>query len=138
MIKIWSELRIARLKEQVADLATLVWVVFWGNLAWQLLQLLAGFAQAGRTIHDSGQGMIRGGRALGDSLSGIPLIGSGVQDIVPTRRSCSTRRIRLAIGQAAATIGWPAPSSPAWGCGPRFPAWPGRRPTPAPRRSGRR
>ncbi|MDX6585451.1 MAG: hypothetical protein QOI10_4635, partial [Solirubrobacterales bacterium] len=26
MIKIWSELRIARLKEQAADLATLVWV----------------------------------------------------------------------------------------------------------------
>ena len=82
MIRIWSELRIARLKEQVADAATLVWVVFWGNIAWQLFQLLAGFAQAGRTLHDGGQGMIQGGRALGESLSGIPLIGSGVQDIV--------------------------------------------------------
>ena len=29
MIKIWSELRGARSKEQVADVATLIWVVFW-------------------------------------------------------------------------------------------------------------
>jgi hypothetical protein len=79
MIKIWSELRVARLKEQVADLATLVWVVFWGNLVWQLFQLLAGFAQAGRTIHSGGQAMIKSGLDIGDSLSGIPLIGEQVQ-----------------------------------------------------------
>ena len=29
MIKIWSELPSARSKELVADVATLVWVVFW-------------------------------------------------------------------------------------------------------------
>ena len=82
MTKIWSETPVARVKEQVADLATLVWVVFWGNLTWQLFQLLAGFAQAGRTIHSGGQSMIQGGRDLGESLSGIPLIGEGVRDIV--------------------------------------------------------
>jgi len=82
MPKIWSETPVARVKEQVADIATLVWVWFWGNLAWQLFQLLAGFAQAGRTIHSGGQAMIQGGRDLGESLSGIPLIGEGVQDIV--------------------------------------------------------
>jgi hypothetical protein len=82
MIKIWSELRVARLKEQVADLATLVWVVFWGNLVWQLFQLLAGFAQAGRTIHSGGQAMIKSGLDIGDSLSGIPLIGEQVQGVV--------------------------------------------------------
>lgn len=81
MIKIWSEMPVARLKEQVADLATLVWVVFWGNLVWQLFQLLAGFAQAGRTIHSGGQAMIQSGRDLGESLSGIPLIGEGVRDV---------------------------------------------------------
>ena len=82
MTKLWSETPVARVKEQVADLATLAWVVFWGNLTWQLFQLLAGFAQAGRTIHSGGQSMIQGGRDLGESLSGIPLIGEGVRDIV--------------------------------------------------------
>jgi hypothetical protein len=82
MTKIWSETPVARVKEQVADVATLAWVVFWGNLAWQLFQLLAGFAQAGRTIHSGGQAMIQGGRDLGESLSGIPLIGEGARDIV--------------------------------------------------------
>ena len=42
MIKIWSELPVARLKEQVADLATFLWIVFWGNIVWQLYQFLAG------------------------------------------------------------------------------------------------
>ena len=82
MTKIWSETRVARRKEQVADLATLVWVVFWGNIAWQLFQLLAGFAQAGRTIHSGGQAMVQSGRDLGESLAGVPLIGEGVRDIV--------------------------------------------------------
>jgi hypothetical protein len=81
MVKIWSELPVARLKEQVADLATLVWVVFWGNIVWQLFQFLAGYAQAGRSIRDGGQTMVQGGRDLGDSLAGLPLVGSQVRDI---------------------------------------------------------
>ena len=82
MIKIWSETPVARVKEQVADIATLAWVWFWGSITWQLFQLLAGFAQAGRTIHSGGQTMIQSGRDLGESLSGIPLIGEGVRDVV--------------------------------------------------------
>ena len=82
MIKIWSELPVARLKEQIADLATLVWVLFWGNIVWQLFHFLAGFAEAGRTIRAGGQSMIQSGRDLGDSLAGLPLIGSQVHDIV--------------------------------------------------------
>jgi len=81
MIKIWSELRVARLKEQVADLATLVWVLFWGNIAWQLFQFLAGFAEAGRTIRSGGQSMVQSGRDLGDSLARLPFVGSQVHDI---------------------------------------------------------
>ena len=81
MIKIWSELRVARLKEQVADLATLVWVVFWGSIVWRLFVFLSSFAQAGRTIHAGGQTMVQGGRDLGDSLAGLPLVGSQVRDI---------------------------------------------------------
>lgn len=81
MIKIWSELPIARTKEQLADAATLVWVVFWGSIVWQLFQFLAGFAEAGRTIRAGGDGLIRGGRDLGESLAGLPLVGSQVRDI---------------------------------------------------------
>jgi len=81
MIKIWSELRVARVKEQVADLATLLWVVFWGNIVWQLFQFLAGFAEAGRTIRAGGQNMVQSGRDLGDSLAGLPLVGSQVRDL---------------------------------------------------------
>ena len=81
MIKIWSELRVARVKEQVADLATLLWLVFWGNIVWQLFQFLAGFAEAGRTIRAGGQNMAQSGRDLGDSLAGLPLVGSQVRDI---------------------------------------------------------
>ena len=82
MIKVWSETPGARVREQLADVATLAWLVFWGNIAWQLFQLLAGFAQAGRTIHSGGQSMIQGGRDLGESLSGIPLVGEGARNIV--------------------------------------------------------
>ena len=81
MIKIWSELRVARVKEQVADLATLLWVVFWGNIVWQLFQFLAGFAEAGRTIRAGGQNMVQSGRDLADSLAGLPLVGSQVRDL---------------------------------------------------------
>ena len=81
MIKIWSELRVARVKEQVADLATLLWVVFWGTIVWQLFQFLAGFAEAGRTIRAGGQNMVQSGRDLGDSLAGLPWVGSQVRDL---------------------------------------------------------
>jgi hypothetical protein len=81
MIKIWSELPVARLKEQVADVATILWVVFWGNIVWQLFQFLAGFAEAGRTIRAGGQTMIQSGRDLGDSLADLPLVGSQLRDI---------------------------------------------------------
>ncbi len=81
MIKIWSELPVARAKEQLADVATIVWVLFWGNIVWQLFQFLAGFAEAGRTVRAGGQTMVQGGRDLGDSLAGLPLVGSQVRDI---------------------------------------------------------
>jgi hypothetical protein len=84
MIKIWSELRVARVREQVADLATLVWLVFWGNIVWQLFQFLASFAQAGRTIRAGGETMVQSGRDLGDSLAGVPLVGSQLRDIART------------------------------------------------------
>lgn len=81
MIKIWSELPLARAKEQLADVATIIWVVFWGSIVWQLFQFLSGFAEAGRTIRAGGDGLVQGGRDLGESLAGLPLVGSQVRDI---------------------------------------------------------
>src|SRR4051812_10876841 len=57
MVKIWSELPQARLKEQVADAATAVWLLFWGGLIVQLYTFLAGFAEAGRSIRSGGAKM---------------------------------------------------------------------------------
>ena len=65
-MKVWSELRGERLKEQVADLATLVWVLLWGSIVWQLFRFLAGFAEGGRLIRTGGRTMIQSGRDLGD------------------------------------------------------------------------
>ena len=81
MIKIWSELPVARTREVIADVATLIWVVFWGNLVWQLFQFLVGFAGVGRAVHEGGENMIEAGRSLGDSLQGLPIVGSQVRDL---------------------------------------------------------
>jgi hypothetical protein len=81
MIKLWSELPRSRVREQVADLATLAWLVFWGSIVWQLFQFLASFAAAGRTVRDGGEAMISSGRDLGESLAGLPLVGSQVRDL---------------------------------------------------------
>jgi hypothetical protein len=81
VIKIWSELRVARLKELIADVSTLLWVGVWVWLAWQLYEFVVGFADAGRTIRDGGQGMIQSGVDLGNSLAGIPLVGPQLQGV---------------------------------------------------------
>jgi len=80
MIKLWSELPAARLREQAADLATVVWVGFWGSIAWQLFQFLAAFSGAGRAIHDGGQTMVQSGRDLGTALAGVPIVGGHLQE----------------------------------------------------------
>ena len=81
MIKIWSELPLSRTREQIADVATLLWVVFWGNIVWQLFQFLVGFAGVGRAVHEGGDNMTAAGRSLGDSLAGLPVIGSQARDL---------------------------------------------------------
>lgn len=80
-MRIWSELLVARLKEQVADVATLFWVGWWGTIGWQLFELLAGFAEAGRVIRTGGETMVRSGIELGEALAGVPLVGPGLQDV---------------------------------------------------------
>jgi hypothetical protein len=97
MFKLWSELPRARAREQVADLATAAWVVFWGNIVWQLFLFLAGFAAAGRAVHDGGDTMISNGRDLGESLSGLPLLGEQVRDL--------TGRAFASVGRPLSDLG---------------------------------
>jgi hypothetical protein len=93
MVKIWSEMPVARLKEQVADVATLLWVAFWGSIVWQLFQFLASFAEAGRAIRGGGQSMIQSGHELGESLAGLPLVGSQARDITGNAFAAAGRPI---------------------------------------------
>ena len=81
MLKIWSELPIARLKEQAADLATVAWVAFWGNIVLTLFSFLSSFAEAGRTVRAGGLAMVDRGRDLGESLAGLPLVGAQARDL---------------------------------------------------------
>jgi hypothetical protein len=81
MIKLWSEVPGERTKELVADIATLVWVVFWGRAAWQAYDAISGFAEAGRLVNESGTNLTQAGVDLGGSLEGVPVIGPGVADL---------------------------------------------------------
>ena len=93
MIKIWSELPVSRTREQLADVATLIWVVFWGNVVWQLFQFLIGFAGVGRAVHEGGDNMVEGGRSLGDSLAGLPIVGSQARDLASSAFAAGGRPI---------------------------------------------
>lgn len=81
MIRIWSELRVARTTEQVADVLTLAWVGLWGTIAWQLFQFLVSFADAGRTMRTGGETMIASGVDLGASLAGVPFVGAQLEGV---------------------------------------------------------
>ncbi len=97
MVRIWSELRGARTREQVADVTTVAWVVFWGFVAWQVYLALAAFAESGRVIRSGGTTMIESGRSLGDALAGIPLVGPGLRDVA--------RNAFAGAGEPLATFG---------------------------------
>lgn len=82
MPKIWSELPEPRMREIVADLATLAWVLFWGSIAWTLYSFLAGFAEAGRLVRGGGEGLQAAGAEVGGHLGGLPLVGEQVSAAV--------------------------------------------------------
>jgi hypothetical protein len=81
MLRLWSEVRSGRAREQVADAATLAWLALWVSVAFSVHQLIVAFADAGRTIRGGGETMIQGGRDLGSALSGIPLVGEGLRGV---------------------------------------------------------
>ena len=77
---IWSERRGTRLREMVADAATIVWVGLWVVLGVRLYLGLAELAGAGRLIRDGGSNLISGGNQVAGAVEGVPLVGEGAAD----------------------------------------------------------
>lgn len=74
---IWSERPGPRLREMVADAATIVWIGLWAVLGTRLFLGLAELAGAGRLIRDGGIGIISSGGRVAQAVEGVPLVGEG-------------------------------------------------------------
>jgi hypothetical protein len=74
---IWSERRGPRLREVLADAATIVWLGLWAVLGIRLYSGLAELAGAGRLIRDGGNNLMDGGAQVAGAIEGIPLVGEG-------------------------------------------------------------
>jgi len=81
MLKFWSEVRTARAREMIADVATWAWVALWATIGWWIFADIAGYAESGRILASGGSGLQSAGVDLGNALGGIPLVGSSVRDL---------------------------------------------------------
>ncbi len=81
---LWSERPGARIRQIVADIATLTWVAIWASISIGLYRFLAQLAGAGRFISDSGNGLDGIGVRLASALHGVPLVGEGAADGIRT------------------------------------------------------
>ena len=72
---VWSERRGPRLREMVADAATIVWVGLWAMLGIRIYGGLAELAGAGRLIRDGGIGLRNTGGEVAGAVEGVPLVG---------------------------------------------------------------
>lgn len=74
---IWSERRGPRVREMVADAATVGWIGLWLVLGIRLYLRLAELAGAGRLIREGGTGLLATGGEVAGAIEGVPLVGSG-------------------------------------------------------------
>lgn len=84
MLKFWSEVPSARLREMTADIATWAWVALWAAIGWWIFADIAGYANSGRILASGGSGLQAAGVDLGNALGGIPLVGTSVRDLATT------------------------------------------------------
>ena len=84
MLKFYSELWPARIREMGADLLTWGWVALWTVIGLRIYEAIAQFSEAGRVMQTGGANIQGAGTQLGDSLQGVPLIGEGVNDLATT------------------------------------------------------
>lgn len=90
---VWSERRGPRLREIVADLATVAWLTLWATLGIRLYGGLAELAGSGRLIRDGGTRLLATGFEVGRALEGIPIVGEG-----------AASRVRGAFGATAEPV----------------------------------
>ena len=88
MVKLYSELPVARAKEFLADVSTWAWVALWTVIGLRIHDAISGFAEAGRVLRGGGQNIEAAGAQLGDALAGLPIVGAGVDDV--TTRTFAT------------------------------------------------
>jgi hypothetical protein len=81
MLKFYSELWPARLRELLADVATWAWVVLWTVIGYRIFEAIAQFAEAGRILRGGGSNITGAGAQLGAALHGLPLVGEGIDDL---------------------------------------------------------
>ena len=81
MLKFSSEIPTARAREMVADVATWAWVALWVVIGARVHDTLSAFAEAGRVLQDGGQNIQGAGATLGEALRGLPLVGTGIDDL---------------------------------------------------------
>jgi hypothetical protein len=81
---LWSERPGPRIRQIVADIATLTWVAIWISISVGLYRFLAQLAGAGRFISDSGNGLNGIGGRLAGALAGVPLVGEGAANGIRT------------------------------------------------------
>jgi hypothetical protein len=81
MLKFYSEVWSARIREVAADVATWAWVVLWTVVGYKINETIAGFAEAGRVLRGGGESLVGAGTRLGDALHDVPLVGPGIDDL---------------------------------------------------------
>ena len=81
MLKFYSEVWPARIREIVADVATWAWVVLWTVIGFKLNEAIAQFAEAGRVLRGGGENLQGAGIQLGDALHDVPFVGPGIDDL---------------------------------------------------------
>jgi hypothetical protein len=88
MLKFYSEVPSARIREMLADVSTWVWVAFWTVVGLRIHDAISAFAEAGRVLRAGGENIEAAGAQLGGSLAGLPLVGAGVDELA--RRTFET------------------------------------------------
>jgi hypothetical protein len=81
MLKFYSEVWPARIREIAADVSTWAWVVLWTVIGFKINEAIAQFAQAGRILRGGGESLQGAGIRLGDALHDVPLVGPGIDDL---------------------------------------------------------
>ncbi len=81
MPKIYSEVGAARIREILADVSTLIWVILWVTIGIRVNDSISSFAEAGRVLQGGGDNIQSAGAQLGDVLRNVPLVGGGIDDL---------------------------------------------------------